>query len=73
LNQFNGHERPGDNIGDAAARREFLRGRYPDFFNGSRIDLGINKMLGIDPADIDGMRNRPVDGAYVAINDFKLP
>ncbi len=83
MNQFNGHERVGDNLLNAADRQEFLRGRYPDFFNGSSIDLGINKMMGIDPLLIDGMRNHPVIPLigplargvprHIPINDFKLP
>ena len=73
MNQFNGHERDAGILANAAYRREFLRGKYPDFFNGSSIDLGINKMIGIDIAEINRLRNLPVDAAYVPLADFKLP
>ena len=73
MNQFNGHERVAGILANAADRQTFLKGRYTDFFNGSSIDLGINKMIGIDNAEINRLRNRPADAAYVALADFKLP
>jgi len=76
LNQFNGHERVAGILANAADRQTFLKGRYPDFFNGSSIDLGINKMLGIPTAGIAGIddrRNQPPIPAHIPINDFKLP